>query len=311
MPIVFYSSIGYDKAVAAAFTKKYHIPVEIEHNATGVALAQIEASRDNPKWSMWWTDGPTNFTLLDRQHLLLHDIVPKVRWTTLGQQAVPRDGSYVPTGLTIAAALVYNKHNVSHPPKTWLDLLEPQWKHTVGMNDPSISGPTYPFVAGMMSSLGGINPGKAFFLALKSDGLVINQKNGPTLSALADGQINIALVQSTAAVSAELSDPNFAVEYPDPATLLPSAIGIDAKAPTMVQQECEKFVRFVLSRAGQHAMQTGDPTGDSLYYPILQDVRPLAALPPLAHVRTQAINPVSWGKRQAAIDAWFTANIVQ
>lgn len=291
--------------------KKFHIPVEIVHNPTGTALAQIEASRNDPRWGMWWTDGPTNFTLLDHQQLLVRGFHPKVHWTSLGRKALPADGSYVPTGLTIAAALVYDKTRVAHPPTTWLGLLAPAWKGKVGMNDPAISGPTFPFVAGTMVDLGGIRQGKAYFTALKANGLVINQKNGPTLAALSSGEIDLALVQSSAAVGAELTDHHLAVSYPSPATLLPSAIGIDAKAPKLEQKECEQFVSFMLSRRGQHVMQTGDPGGDSLYYPIVAGVRPLPALPSLAKVRTQLVNPVTWGAREAAVDHWFTAHIVQ
>ena len=311
VPIVFYSSIGYDQAVADAFTARYHIPVEIEHNATGIALAQIEASRNNPKWDMWWTDGPTNFTLLDRQHMLVRGFRPAVPWTALGTEAQPADGSYVATGLTIAAAMVYDRTKVADPPTTWLQLLEPQWKGKVGMNDPSVSGPTYPFVAGTMVDLGGIQEGEAYFTSLKANGLVVNQKNGPTLAALSSGQIALALVQSSAAIGAEATDHNLTTLYPTPATLLPSAIGIDSKSPRLVQQECEKFVDFAMSRAGQHAMQTGDPTGDSLYYPIVRGVRPLAALPSLAKVKIQLINPVTWGARESAVDDWFTSHIVE
>ena len=134
--------------------------------------------------------------------------------------------------MTIASSVVYDKTKVTNPPKTWLDLLQTQRKNKVGMNNPSISGPTYPFVSGV-TDLGGISQGEGYFQALKSNGLLINQRNGPTLAALGSGQTQVAIVQSSAGVGAEFSDKNFAVEYPDPATLLPSAIGIDAKAPKL------------------------------------------------------------------------------
>ena len=57
-------------------------------------------------------------------------------------------------------------------------------------------------------------------------------------------------------------------------------------------------------------MQTGDPTGDSLYYPVLQGVSPLSALPSLASVQTQTINPYTWGPRKPTINTWFDSNIV-
>ena len=94
-------------------------------------------------------------------------------------------------------------------------------------------------------------------------------------------------------------------------SLLPSAIGIDAKAPPAEQAEAKKFIEWVLSPAGQHVMQTGDPTGDSLYYPVLQGASPLSALPSLASVRTQTINPYTWGPREATINTWFDSNIVR
>jgi iron(III) transport system substrate-binding protein len=179
------------------------------------------------------------------------------------------------------------------------------------MNDPSQSGPTFPFIAGMMNYLGGVNQGESYFAKLKANGLVIHPTNGPTLQALTSGQINLALVQSSAATGAVLGDKNLGIVYLDPVTLLPSAIGIDAKAPAAEQAEAEKFIDFVLSPAGQTVMQSGDPTGDSLYYPVIGGVNPLPSLPSLASARTQTINPYTWGPQEGTINTWFDNNIVR
>ena len=59
-------------------------------------------------------------------------------------------------------------------------------------------------------------------------------------------------------------------------------------------------------------MQTGDPTRDSLFYPIARGVKPLSVLPSLSRVKTQMVNPIAWGgARETAIDQWFIANIMQ
>jgi hypothetical protein len=63
------------------------------------------------------------------------------------------------------------------------------------------------------------------------------------------------------------------------------------RPPAAEQAEAEKFISFVLSPAGQQVMQSGDPTGDSLYYPVLNGISPLPALPSLAATKTQTINP--------------------
>jgi iron(III) transport system substrate-binding protein len=182
------------------------------------------------------------------------------------------------------------------------------------MNDPSQSGPTYPFIAGMMNYLGGVSQGESYFTKLKANGLVIHPTNGPTLQALTSGQIKLALVQSSAGIGAGFgpgSDPNLTVKYLNPVTLLPSAIGIDAKAPAAERKEAEEFITYVLSPAGQKVMQSGDPYGDSLYYPVLNGVNPKPELPSLASVKTQSINPYTWGPKEGTINSWFDSTIVR
>ncbi len=310
--LVVYSAQGYDSAEVNAFHKATGIPVKLDDNSTGPLLTQIEATKNNPKWGLLWVDGTTAFAGLDTQGLLLKGFSPPgVKWNSLGLASQAADHSWVPTGVTLMAALVYNKTKVPNPPTSWQALLSSQWKGDVGMNDPSQSGPTYPFIAGMMNYLGGISQGEAYYTKLKANGLIIHPTNGPTLQALTSGQIKLALVQSSAGIGAVLGDKQLAVKYLDPVTLLPSAIGIDAKAPVAEQKEAEKFIEFVLSAQGQKVMQSGDPTGDSLYYPVLQGVNPLPALPPLTSVRTQSINPYTWGLRESTINAWFDSTIVR
>ncbi len=298
VPLVVYSAQGYDKAMTTAFQKATGIPVKLDDNSTGPLLTQIQATLNNPKWGLLWVDGATAFASLDTQGMLLRHFEPSVSWNSLGTAVVPKNGSFIPTGITLMAAMVYNESKVPNPPTTWQDLTSATWKGQIGMNDPSQSGPTFPFIAGMMQYLGGISKGEAYFEQLKANGLVINPTNGPTLAALGSGQINIALVQSSAGIGAKLTSKGLGLKYLDPVTLLPSAIGIDAKAPEQEQTEAEQFVDFVLSKKGQHIMQTGDPTGDSLYYPVLTGVKPLKALPSLSSVKTQTINPYAWGPRR-------------
>jgi iron(III) transport system substrate-binding protein len=77
-----------------------------------------------------------------------------------------------------------------------------------------------------------------------------------------------------------------------------------------VQAEAKQFVAFVLSKQGQHVMQTGDPTGDSLYYPVVAGVQPLKSLPSYASVIAQTLNPYVWGPRESTINTWFDNTIV-
>jgi iron(III) transport system substrate-binding protein len=310
-PLVVYSAQGYDSTETTAFQKATGIKVELDDDSTGPLLTKIEAEKNNPKWGLLWVDGATAFASLDQQGLLMKGWEPTVAWNSLGQESVPPDKSYVPTGVTMAGTLVYNDKTVPDPPTTWQQLLSSKWDNKIGMNDPAVSGPTFPFVAGMMNYLGGVSQGEKFYTDLSNNGLNVYLTNGNTLAALEAGIIKLALIQSSAGIGAGFSDPNIKVKFLPPVTVLPSAIGIDSKAPRAEQLEGEKFAEFVLSAQGQKLMQSGDPTGDSLYWPVLQGVSPLKALPPLPSFKSQTINPYKWGAQENTINTWFTDNIVE
>ena len=202
--------------MVAAFQKATGIPTKLDDNSTGPLLTQIEASKNNPNWGLLWVDGDTAFAGLDQQHLLLKGFEPSVKWDSLGSRVVPADKSYTPTGVTLMAALVYDSTKVTAPPTTWQQLLQPQWKGAVGMNDPSQSGPTFPFIAGIMNYLGGVSKGEQFFQSLKNNGLVVNPTNGQTLQALTSGQIKLALVQSSAGIERDRGRPLAEGQVPQP-----------------------------------------------------------------------------------------------
>ena len=312
VPLVVYSAQGYDSTETTAFQKATGIPVQLDDNSTGPLLTKIEAEKNNPKWGLLWVDGATAFAMLDQQHLLMRGFEPDVSWNTLGKNAVPPDHSYIPTGVTMAGTLVYDAKTLSDPPGSWAALLNKKWTGEVGMNDPAVSGPTYPFVAGMMQHLGGVAAGEKYYEALASNGLHVYLTNGDTLAALEAGIIKVALIQSSAGVGAGIKTHGaIKTKFLDPVAALPSAIGIDRKAPKAERLEAEKFAEFVLSPQGQKLMQSGDPTGDSLYWPVVQGVNALPALPKLSSVPVEYINPNTWGGREDTINTWFTDNIVE
>ncbi len=321
--LVVYSAQGYDKAAVDAFNATHPgFAVTLNDNSTGPLLQQIQAEGHNPKWGVLWVDGATAFAALDRQGLLAKHIVPKVSFNAVGRANIPADGSFVPTGLTATGALVYDSAQISKSqlPKTWAQLSATKYKGMLGMNDPTQSGPTYPMIAGIMDFLGhytkgstaaSVRDGEAFLTKLKANGLVINATNGPTLGAIQSHAIKMAIIQSSAGYGQELSaSPSIRVTYLKPAIALPGVVGIDGLMPKNVRAEAQKFVDWLLSRAGQHAMQTGDPQGDSLFWPVLNGEKPAnKVIPPLSSVPMLTINPYVWGPLENSVNSWFTNNI--
>lgn len=320
---VLYSAQGYDQASVTAFNKTHPgFTVTLNDNSTGPLLEQIQAEGKNPKWGVLWVDGAAAFAELDDEGMLVKNSVPKVDFNTLGKANVPADGSFTPTGLTVSGALCYDSSQISASqlPSTWQQLSEPQYKGMLGMNDPSQSGPTFPLIAGVMNELGNytkgstasaVAAGEAFYTKLYNNGIVVNATNGPTISAMESDSIQMATIQSSACYGAELTSfPTMRVKYLNFSVALPSVIGIDAKEPPIVRADAQKFVDWVMSPAGQHVMQTGDPEGDSLFWPVINGEKPAnSIIPSLASTNAISINPYVWGPLETKINTWFDANI--
>jgi iron(III) transport system substrate-binding protein len=314
--LVVYSAQGYDAPVTEAFSKATGIQVKLVDDSTGPLLTKIAAEANNPQWGVLWVDGDTAFAALDKQGKL-KPYTPSAQFTPVGQALVPENHAYVPVSATVVAALIYNAAKVDHVPTSYDDLLRSEYAGKVGMNDPSQSGPTFPLIAGLMNQMGGqsngVTAGEGYLSKLKANGLHVYPTNADTLHALETGQISYGLIQSSAAAGELAKAPKTAefdakVVYLPTSTLLPAAIGIDAAAPREVQDAATKFIDFVLSPAGQSVMQDGDPTGDSLYWPIVSGVSARAELPafPAAY---QKIDPYYWGPLQDQVTTFFTQNI--
>lgn len=316
VPLIIYSAQGYDTPVTKAFTAATGIPVKLVDDSTGPLLTKIAAEKNNPQWGLLWVDGDTAFASLDTQGQLL-PYAPGASLNAVGQALVPKNHSYVPVSTTVVAALIYNSARATTVPATYDDLLQPAYKGKVGMNDPSQSGPTYPLIAGLMNQLGGtaggVAAGEAYLTKLEANGLRVSPTNGDTLHALETGQIDYGLIQSSAAEGEVATAPktaqfNAKVVYLPQSTVLPGVIGIDKAAPAAEQDEAKKFIDFVLSPAGQHVMQTGDPKGDSLFWPVVPGVAALPALPAFP-TKYQTIDPYFWGPLEGQVNSFFDSTI--
>ena len=317
VPLVVYSAQGYDSAMTKAFQDATGIPVKLVDDSTGPLLTKVAAEKNNPTWNVLWVDGDTAFASLDQQGQLA-PYTPKATFTPAGAELQPKDHSFVSVSTTVMPGIIYNAARTTSVPASWQDLLGSAYQGQVGMNDPSQSGPTYPFVAGMMNELGGQASGeaagKAYFSKLKANGLKVFATNGDTLHALETGQINYGLIQSSA-IAGELLKVKPTAQfqpkavYLPKATLLPGVIGIDKANSPQVMAEAQRFVDFVLSQAGQKVMLTGDPQGDSNFWPVVSGVKAnsnLGALPD-----TQRIDPYFWGPKEGEINSWFDQSIKQ
>jgi iron(III) transport system substrate-binding protein len=307
VPLVLYAAEGYDSTVAAAFQKATGIPTSVYDAHTGIVVSKIQQEKNNPQWGVTWFDGDMAMSTLDSQGLLLKGWQPTAAWNAQGQQFLPADKSYVPTGYTIAAGILYNSKAMPNPPTSWTQLLSPAYSSKLGILNPAIDGPAYPWMAGWAAQMGGVPQMESYTSSLVKGGTKIYNAPADELNAIKQGTIDVAVAQSSYGIGVEETNPDMKVAYPKYVTPVPSVLAIDAKAPAAVQAEAKKFVEFVLSPAGQQAMQAGDPHGDSLFWPVLQSGTPLAAVPPVSSIPAKVINPVTWGAQENSVAQWFTS----
>jgi iron(III) transport system substrate-binding protein len=309
VPLVIYAAEGYDTAVAKAFQQATGIPTSVYDAHTGIVVAKIEQEKNNPRWGLTWFDGDMAMASLDQQGLLLKGYQPNASWSAQGRQFVPPDHSYIPTGYSIAATILYNSTAFPHPPNQWNDLLGAAYKGKLGILNPAIDGPAYPLLAGWAAQFGGISQMESYVSALVKNGAQVFGAPADELTAIKQGTISVAFAQSGYGIGAGQKLPSLKVAYPQSVTPVPSVIGINAKASAAVRSEAEQFAQFVLSAAGQAAMQAGDPTGDSLYWPVVSGVPPRPELPSPSTIPTSVLDPYKWGAEENTVNQWFTAHV--
>lgn len=306
--LVLYSAVDYGPAVAAAFTQETGIPVAVVDLSTGALLAKVSAEGRRPAWSLLWFDGDLAAAALDHAGLLARHVTPKLPWTTIGRTLVPADGAYIPTGLTLAGVFTY-RQGTSVPVPQWTALLDPAYRGAIGMNNPAISGPMYPLLAGMLEQAGGWPKGQAYVMALRNNGLHVYHKNANTLAALRQGQIKVAVTQSSAAFYVSAQDPSLRVVIPRPAFALPSVLALAPGLTAEQDSAARRFVRFVMSAQIQR-LRMAKGAGDANYWPLTTDVPPPPNLPALSSVSLTRLDPAKWSLLEQTINAWFSKAVV-
>jgi iron(III) transport system substrate-binding protein len=308
--LVVYAAEGYDQAMVTAFQKATGIPTRLYDDHTGIVLAKVQAEQNNPHWGVLWADGNIALTLVDEQGQLLHGVSPPANITAAGKALVPADRSYVPLGVTVSALPFYDSSRIAAP-TSWQDLLTPTYRGKVGMLNPALDGPAYPWIAGLAQQFGGVSQGEAYLQKLRANGAIVYPGPKELLRGLQSGQIAVMLAQSAYGIGIGLKDPKVKPAYIGQLTPVPSVIGIDAKAPATEQAEARRFIQFVASPTGQKVMLSGDPSGDSLFWPLVSGTTTPKGLPAYTSLPVKPLDPTVWAPRQGTYVGWFSANIAR
>ncbi|MEP6812797.1 MAG: extracellular solute-binding protein [Actinomycetota bacterium] len=211
-----------------------------------------------------------------------------------------------------AVSLGYNRNLVSNPPKTWKDLLKPEYKGKVAMNgSPLTSGSA---VAGVIAaaianggSTGNVSPGIDFFATLKKSGNFIPVQTTPQTVASGQTPISIDWDYNNLAYTKAFPSAKWGVTIPaDGVYGGYYAQAINATAPH--PWAARLWEEFIYSNQGQilflkgyaHPARFNDLAGKKLLPKALLDALPSPAL--YAKAKFASVSQLTRAKAKIASD---------
>ncbi|WP_127493653.1 ABC transporter substrate-binding protein [Paenibacillus glycanilyticus] len=307
-PLVVYLN-DFDDIVKPMFEEKTGYKLEIVSGNGAEIASRIEAEKGNPHWDVVWMDSMPTIDQMGKNGQLLDNWTPSNLdgLTDFAKTVVPANNTYFPTGAHAASVIVYNTKafDANSAPKTWDDLLDAKYKGVVGMADPAVAAPAYPFVAWFFQSKG-MDQGKSYFEGLLKNGVHVYPKNPNVAKALTDGEIKAAALQESNAYTLKNSGEQVDIVWP--AEGAPASVRVAAIQKESKHQEAAKaFIEFLLDPATQQALI--DKGDESYFEPSVKGVNAKADRAADAKL---LVAEAGWaGEHEGEIKQWFADNAVK
>ena len=225
--------------------KKKHPEIKFDYYSAGAGklMAKIAAERQSGKLSadvLWHSEVP-DFYQLKGEHLFEKYVSPEVKY--IKSTVTDPDGYFTPARLG-TLGIVYNTKKVKVAPKTWNDLLNPEFKGSVGIANPSLSGTSFMSVAMIINTFGW-----DYFQKAKANGAKMGHGSGQVVDDTASGDFKASIAVDYIALDKIKKGANLALVYPREMLVIPSPIAIFKGSPNI--PAAKKFVDFLLSKEGQ------------------------------------------------------------
>lgn len=246
------------QAYKSAFEKANpDIKLEILNKNTVSGIAYVRETPEGKRPEIFWASAPDAFEVLSQAQLLenVADIANPAVPATIGSFPI-NDPSGMFLGQALAGyGIMYNTRLVKAKklpePKTWEDLLRPEWFNNVGLTSPSRSGTTHLTVETILQGEGW-EKGWETLLRMSGNSAALTDRSFGVPDGVNNGQFGAGPVIDFFGLSSKYS--NFPVEfvYPDETAIVPANIGLIAGAANT--EEGKKFIEFSLSKEGQELL---------------------------------------------------------
>ncbi|MEX1029445.1 MAG: extracellular solute-binding protein [Paenibacillaceae bacterium] len=299
----------FDEMIGPMFEEATGYKVELVPGNGAEVMSRIQAEKGNPHWDVVWIDAMPSIYGLGKDGQLLEGWSPNniSNLTDAYKQYVPEQQYYYPTGAHAAGIIVYNKNELTaeQAPKTWSDFSKSEYKDVIGMADPAVAAPAFPYVAWFFNQQE-MDGGKAYYDSLFSNGLHVYPKNPNVVTALTSGELKVAALQESNAYKMVNKGDPIEIIWPEegaPASVRVAAIQKQTKNPNAAKA----FVEFLLDpRTQQLLIDNGE---ESYFEPSVKDVTPKADRNPNA--KLVAADAAWASEHEAEIKQWFADKAVQ
>jgi len=248
-----------------SFTKKHpNIAFDYYSAGAGKIMAKIAAERQSKQLvcDILWTSEVPDFYALKKEGVLEKYISPEA--ANVVSPVTDPEGEFTPARLG-TLGITYNTKKVKNPPKTWDDLLKPEFKDGFAIANPALSGTSMVSV-GMIAN----NLGWDYIQKLKANGAKMGQGSGQVVDDTAAGDLLGCIGVDYITIDKVKKGAPLGIIFPPEMLVIPSPVAIFKGTANL--QAAKKFVDFLLSKEGQTIIAKSYTLPIRRDVPIVKDV---------------------------------------
>ena len=305
--VVVYSSADKEFAelIFRAYEEKTRVKVlplyDTEETKTAGLTARLLAEKGHPRADVFWSSDTSRAVALVEQGVA-EAYVPK---ESAGISAQYRSATGRWTGFAARIRVIlYNTSKVGpgEAPRSILDLTEPRWRGRVAIANPHFG--TMSFQAAAWFVTWGDKRARDFLQRLKNNDAVIAAGNSDVKDRVADGRVDVGILDEDDAVVAVREKKPVAIVIPDQdgpgalgTPLMPNVALLVQGAPH--PDEARRFIEFLVSAGAEQILAESD----AAQYPLHPGIPGPTLLPPLQTIRVMEVDYVEVARRLPTMDA--------
>ncbi|HOV37184.1 MAG TPA: ABC transporter substrate-binding protein [Spirochaetales bacterium] len=248
-----------------AFVKK-HPNVSFDYYSAGAGkiMAKIAAERQSKQLvcDVLWTSEVPDFYALKKEGVLEKYESPEAKYVVSPVSDPDMEFTAARLG---TLGITYNTSKVKNPPKTWQDLLKPEFKDGFAIANPALSGTAMVSVGMIVNNLGW-----EYIEKLKANGARMGQGSGQVVDDTAAGDLIACLGVDYITIDKIKKGAPLGIVFPPEMLVIPSPVAIFKGTPNL--SAAQKFVDFLLSKEGQTIIANSYTLPSRADVPILKDV---------------------------------------